>query len=113
MTSAANRETLEVLRRARELLTPPGNWTQEEFAKTTAGEPCDPCVVEAACWCSEGAIRAVRARGRFGPTNAFGALYRIVGDVVGWNDEPERTQAEVLEAFDRAIALAQGDGDGR
>ena len=35
----------------------------------------------------------------------------VVGDIATWNDDPERTQEEVLLAFDRAIALAEkGEG---
>jgi hypothetical protein len=29
------------------------------------------------------------------------------GDPIRWNDAPERTQADVLAAFDRAIELAE------
>jgi hypothetical protein len=36
---------------------------------------------------------------------AFTALEPFVGgDFIQWNDAPERTQAEVVDAFDRAIA---------
>jgi hypothetical protein len=30
-------------------------------------------------------------------------------DIVEWNDSPGRTQAEVIAAFDKAIALARAD----
>ena len=38
---------------------------------------------------------------------ALSYLRRVVGDdIVGWNDTPGRTQAEVEAAYDSAIALA-------
>jgi hypothetical protein len=37
--------------------------------------------------------------------SAVGTSY--AGGVANWNDAPERTQAEVLAAFDRAIELAE------
>lgn len=36
---------------------------------------------------------------------SFGAVYG--GEIVEWNDTPGRTQADVLAAFDKAIALAR------
>jgi hypothetical protein len=36
-------------------------------------------------------------------------LASVVGCGIGvWNDRPERTQAEVLEAFDNALAIVRG-----
>lgn len=32
-----------------------------------------------------------------------------VSSIVGWNDKPGRTQAEVIEAFRKAAELARGD----
>jgi hypothetical protein len=55
---------------------------------------------------------------RYAP-DAFGLLSAIVapdenvpmsGHVIQWNDQPQRTKAEVLEAFDVAIAHAEGAG---
>jgi hypothetical protein len=34
-----------------------------------------------------------------------------MGSIVVWNDRPERTRAEVLAAFDKAIELARGKQD--
>jgi hypothetical protein len=31
------------------------------------------------------------------------------GTVVGWNDAPDRTEQEVLDAFDRAAAAAHSE----
>lgn len=46
--------------------------------------------------------------------NIRGKAYRLLdkaigicGDFTAWNDAPERTHAEVLRAFDKAIELAE------
>jgi hypothetical protein len=41
----------------------------------------------------------------------MGYLRRSIGqsDIIAWNDSPGRTQAEVIAAFDKAIALARAD----
>ena len=41
--------------------------------------------------------------------SALATLKRIIGshEIVPWNDAPERTHAEVMAAFDRAIAAEQ------
>ena len=58
-------------------------------------------------WCSIGAIEW--AGGGTAESSAKRALWRAVGTacISDWNDAPGRTQAEVLEAFDRAIALCE------
>jgi hypothetical protein len=65
---------------------------------------------DACAWCALAALSVV-TNGPYWP--AAESLSRVVyghsnGNIPLWNDAPERTQAEVLEAFDRAIA-AQGD----
>lgn len=91
----------DVLRRARQIITPPERWAQGN------GD-------WAGGYCSMAAI--YRAAREFGvPTRlAFKAekrLRRLIGRrkaVLGmvvetWNDAPERTHEEVLRLFDRAI----------
>jgi hypothetical protein len=44
---------------------------------------------------------------------ALGGATKVLGEAVGaasleqWNDEPQRTQADVLEAFDRALRILE------
>lgn len=52
-----------------------------------------------------GAVK--RAVGSFSPaidTLLDTSGFNCIGELEEWNDAPERTQAEVLEAFDKAIA---------
>lgn len=96
---------VETLRKARELLTPEGAWIQGTAARAADRQQVEPDGSNAVCWCSMGALSAsgdwVRART---------LLLRSIGgsrSLVDWNDAPERTHAEVLAAFDRAIVLAE------
>lgn len=96
----------EALVAARELLTPEGAWTQGAFARVgRGGNPIGPAEPRAKCFCIVGALKRVCP---WEASLAFRALERAIGvrpgDVVNWNDTPGRTQAEVLEVLDKAIA---------
>lgn len=93
------------LREARALIE--RGWCQRAFIKNTPF---------GCAYCADGAICATAGdgEGEYGPMLA--ALKRATGvpshaDIWSWNDTPERTQAEVLEAFDRAIALAETNNE--
>ena len=56
------------------------------------------------------ALGAVRSAADYGNTDkALRALYFATDSIsiTIWNDEPRRTKEEVLEAFDKAIEIAQ------
>lgn len=89
--------TLDVLIAARELVARPGGWCQEIDHLDDYGTVAH---------CAQGAIAWARpsiAAGRA----ALDALSVVVGTdypaISDWNDDPSRTQAEVVAAFDRAI----------
>lgn len=92
------------LREARALIE--RGWTQEEFARSKTGRTVKTNSPQAVCWCAYGALIQVD-----GESDAYPWLCKAIdpeGDMVTrWNDAPERTQAEVLEAFDKAIDLAE------
>jgi hypothetical protein len=102
---------VEVLRQARALLTPEGAWTQGADARDWAGESISPLAPNVICRCAMGAMLAVA--GSYGVIKPAEALLRRAANVnplvslVDWNDERGRTQAEVLAAFDAAIAQAE------
>lgn len=91
--------TVEVLRDARELLATAG-WGQGSF------------IGWGGCYCAAGACN--QAASGFATVknqasaNAQAAVERVVGVTPGhlmtWNDNYRRTQADVVAAFDRAIA---------
>lgn len=95
------------LREARALIE--RGWTQGWFARTAAGNDCWYSAKEASCWCVTGALFrvaiSVREESRLAGT--FLAAIDTTDGIAGWNDVPDRTQAEVLAAFDRAIELAE------
>lgn len=116
-------ETLEVLERARALITPPEAWTTKAFARTAKGilfpegQRVQHSAPEAVCWCAVGACRKAAGVKRLFDENyaasdravqALGKQLRPEGwegsfaDVHSYNDD--HTHAEVLALFDRAIA---------
>lgn len=98
---------LDVLRAARERLTPDGAWTQGYGARDANGKPIDPKSPRAVCWCLIGALAAAGAEEK----QIFYAAQWLTtagswNTLPRWNDDPSRTQAEVLAAFDAAIEAA-------
>ncbi len=86
--------------------------TTRAFARNAAGDDVPPEHPGACCWCILGALllaspdRRVHQGARRALMEACGVRPPSSLDV--WNDAPERTQADVLDAFNRAIA-AQGE----
>lgn len=114
--SMNTQEKLVVLKKARELITPPEKWTTEDYGKDLRGMPISGCnfalcVQEGtvSCFCSLGAIRA--AGGFFSDNNEVtDVLESIVGEweVDTFNDT--HTHEEVLALFDQGIAkLEKGE----
>lgn len=102
---SATPTTREVLEKARELIATPERWTKGALARDEHGIEVPTCCDDAYCWCMGGAISAVSENGSV--YRSWGVVERIVSmHIDKFNDAPERTHAEVLEAFDRAIALA-------
>ena len=99
--------TADILRDARALIDSPENWTKDCEARTEDGYETWYGDGHAVCW---GAFGALVKAGDNQPalTGAAEALHTVVGGRIDeWNDAPERTNAEVLAAFDRAIDLAE------
>jgi hypothetical protein len=87
-------------------------WTQGAFALDRERGVVPVNSPAAVCWCSLGAIK-------FADHDLYSDSYfaaeKILGrasgnaNIIPWNDAPGRTQAEVLEVFDHAIALAESE----
>ena len=103
-----------ILAHARELVAL--SWCQDASARNADGEPVAPESPTARSWSAEGALARAWTSLKTAIVNfaeaeielerAQLALAAAVGDVGGWNDARERTREEVLNAFDRAIELA-------
>lgn len=103
-----SKEAAEVLRKARELISDQKRWTQKAYARDRYGFGTGPWLKNAICFCSRGAL--MKASGlkvnEVVATPANTVLQsNMNGNVPLFNDT--HTHAEVLEAFDRAIAAAE------
>lgn len=95
-------EVIDALKQARERVA--RGWCRQAYARDAAHSAVGYRSPRAVEWCSDGAIFVVEHEdGR-----PYYYLRRAIGTpaIHIWNDAKERTQAEVLAAFDKAIALA-------
>lgn len=90
-----------VLRDARERISDPKKWGQG----LSIGRPGTYCLAEAIC--VHDCERKTYLDARSFLCRAIGAPN--LGGLTFWNDQSSRTHAEVLDALDRAIDLAQGE----
>lgn len=98
----------QTLKEARKLIEK--GWCQWVFAETSDRTTVDVMDVDACRWCASGAIRHA-AKDGCNNLDAYDIFQCVIGTdyVSEWNDAPDRTQAEVLAAFDKAIALAESE----
>lgn len=104
------------LRAAKALIDSTEKWTQKVYARDAQGIPVEDWSQRATCFCSIGAVwRSVLKPSRDGsPDYVFGkagkmidALSQVVDEnrIIHFNDS--HTHAEVMEVWDKAIALAE------
>jgi hypothetical protein len=87
-------------------------WTQNACARDAAGNEVDELSMKAVSFDALGALtRAGRDAPREAVHDAIARLRAGIGFATlgAWNDEPGRTQAEVLALVDRAISSASAD----
>lgn len=100
-------DTLAQLQRARRLLARPEGWTQGSYARDGHGDAVDSQCSQATSFCASGAIYATQDN-LTGSIQARTVIYRIIADdIEAWNDADGRSQADIIEAFDQAIASMQ------
>jgi hypothetical protein len=104
-----------ILTAAADLIEPEGCWTQGTSYRDGQGravDGCDPSVVVSRCM--NGAIGTVSGLDFRLTGPAYSILEGVVGrDTAFWNDEPGRTQAEVVAALRKAAALAAAEQGSR
>lgn len=103
---------LKVLTDARARIEVPEQWAVEGLAYNAEGDEVDPMDASAVCWCGYGAIlRADHSNNWSFPTDTASILLdkAVGGSFPDWQDAPDRTHAEVLDAFDRAIAARRAE----
>lgn len=87
-------------------------WCQRAVAKTSIGIETKPRSNDAWSWCIVGAVLASCAGKRVGLSKKAKQEYfrkiEAIRDILGvvylptWNDDPDRTKAEVLEVLEHA-----------
>jgi hypothetical protein len=105
--------TAQILRDAAALVEK--GWTQGCAAREIDGVFTGFSSGKASCWCVSGAIaRAIYDLG--GDVGSRSSVYPYLWTAIGtkfqagWNDSPDRTQAEVVAALLRAAELAEAGG---
>ena len=97
---------LQILIEGRALISCPDRWTQEALARDIEGEPVHSDDVDAVCFCSRGAVDQVCRSELLEGSNEDAVLdflrVQMDGSIEDFNDS--RPHAEVLAAWDRAIA---------
>lgn len=90
---------IQILTEARELIAKPEGWTKGIYSSAIGGGGW--------CYCAMGALIAAS------PDNTAldtveGVMHSVIAPftLITWNDMPERKHADVVTAFDDAIALA-------
>lgn len=99
--------TLEILTLARAKIADENNWCQGEFARNNVGKTTNAQSIDACSWCSLGAMKAVAIFTEFWLAETFMNNYTD-GSVATYNDS--HTHAEVLAAWDKAIAECAREG---
>jgi hypothetical protein len=98
--------TLKVLRRARDMVA--AGWCQGSAARNSAGTPVSAASDDACQFCLYGAVaRAAWYLRDFDAEGTAICAIRLAGEIDGglirWNDQPSRTQADVVNLLDLAI----------
>lgn len=97
----------EVLNTAADLLSAPGSWIQGAYARHANGNVIGARSTNATCFCVDGVIQHVTVDDFTSYFAACDRLTQVVGDnIINWNDDPSRTQAEVVVALREAAAAA-------
>lgn len=89
------------LKALRKLLSVRKRWTQDVFARTASGRPCEPLSPKAVCWCLYGGCEKV---GMVVITPLFEFL---IQGIANFNDDPETSHKDVLRVVDKAIKLCK------
>ena len=111
--------TLAVLQEARKRIVEPENWIQDSFARTLDDKETEYDSIYAQKFCAVGAIRAEvgNANNQYiesaictlqfvvNRLNGQTGEMHVSDDLISWNDDPERTHADVMMAYNIAIGI--------
>ena len=125
----------EILTKAKEIISPPGNWTQHASARDSTGDKVIPKSPAAVCWCATGAInsfadelkedgtmvsriqdtslaidylaKSIKLVTEQVPDRLAHDKFRSERIIVAFNDTKGRHHEEIVKRFDQAISLAE------
>lgn len=100
-------QVIDILRRARHIVSNPKRWNQGSMGRDSRGDPCNEDYSEAVSWCAAGAIWRNRSEAEH-PDPAFAAAHKAARKlgytcVTQLNDTTD--QPTVLRMFDEAIKI--------
>ena len=119
MTASAQR-THDLLVAARAKIEDPAGWTKGVMARSSLGDSVMPNSPKASCFCTVGALHAAGMDPNARDFTHDPAVTLLADLIPGkprpfpvealttFNDEPLTTHVDVLNLFDRAIAVAKG-----
>lgn len=97
----------EILIKAKALISDPNKWIQDVYAKDDQGKECDARDSRACYFCSVGALDRI-TEDVYSYTARSYLKEQMCASVPNFNDN--NTHAVVMQAWDKAIALAQKEG---
>lgn len=98
--------TIEILKKARELLSDPTHWMKGGCNASHVREATAFCAWHAIC-----KVNAPDYSEKLDNSTILLAFnFSRLIYLFGWNDAPERTHAEILQRFDEAIARLEAAG---
>lgn len=102
---------------AKALIDSPEKWAQGSSAKDAQGFIVALHSPDAVSFCSLGAVGKLCSGSGYLDDETYEASRKYLRDACGtrlvtsYNDAPNRTHAEVMQMFDKAIQLAQSEGE--
>jgi hypothetical protein len=102
--------TLQILSRARELISDPKNWVQGIIATDRSGKPSALASSATVCFCAVGALKRATIEHGYSPLFSITAQIKLsetMGNETTIHFNDTHSHAEVLAKFDEAIRNAQ------
>jgi hypothetical protein len=105
-----NADVIALLEAARDRIASPAAWTQETNARRADGHSVYFESPDACCWCAQGALLLVTHHcPEVDSDDAWDALGVAMGGCISdFNDRESTRHADVIAAFNRAIAQLRG-----
>lgn len=104
------KEVVEQLQNARDLITDPNKWTKRSFAKDSHGNSVSATSSRAVCFCSIGALEHVsNGIGYEKSLNILQSIAPLYTTVIVYNDSYNTTHDDILKLFDVAIEKAKSE----